>query len=400
MGISFDRWFVWQALLLLPLTGIAQQRTGSEFLKEVYRIGLFLPMHSHGVYFDETTQEFVFPSEAQAAAEYYLGALLAFEDLAVAGMRMHLEVIDASKDSLALDSVLKQPRMRELDLMFGPFSGTASLQLYQHSAKYRIPLVSPFSVLPVSSQPNEYYIQANPSLLSHCRFLFDHIYNLHYYDRVILVGRPQNKTDRLAMDYFQQLNAQRIESGRYPLPMAVLDDSSGMAASRLADSLSFVRPNVVIVASTDEPFVQSVLTTLASAAHDVPVRVFGLPNWKIFERTPYWLLDTVHATISATFFLNPLDSAVMIFQANYQKRHGVAPTVFSVHGYDQAYYFGKQLYRFGKMMMGVFPPPNYTPLATRFQVVPVMESETVTHRENRGLTLLQFRQARWTRLAD
>ncbi len=400
MGISFGRWFVRQVLLLLPLVGIAQQRTGTEFLKEVYRIGLFLPMHSHGVYFDEASQEFVFPTEAQAAAEYYLGALLAFEDLAKAGMKVHLEVIDASKDSLALDSVLKQPQMRELDLIFGPFSGMALLQLYQHSSKYRIPLVSPFSVLPVSNQPNEYFIQANPSLLSHCRYLFDHIYNLHYYDRILLVGRPQNKMDRLAMDYFQLLNAQRIESGRYPLAMAILDDSSARVASQLADSLSFVRPNVVIVASTDESFVQSVLTTLVSATQKAPVRVFGMPNWKIFERTPYWLLDTVQATISATFFLNPQDSAVIIFQANYQKRHGVPPTLFSVHGYDQAFYFGKQLYRFGKMMMGVFPPPNYTPLATRFQVVPVMQGETVTHRENRGLTLLQFRQAQWTRVGD
>lgn len=379
-------------LLLATCAKVLAQEDRFNYRDSTFTIGMLLPLHGQQVYVNNK-DDYVFPAETQWSVEYYQGALLALEELALQGMKAHVHLIDVT-DSVALKQGLG--RLQQAHLLFTLAQGEALETINRFSAAGHIPLVY---ALPAPFPPaihNQFFIFSSPTLRSHAEFLFDYVYRRHFGDRILLVHRADVPQENEIAAYVVQANQRKKASGLYPLPLVHLADSAHRVIRQLQDSLSSLLHNVVLIASNDESFVQAVGMQLMRQS-DKRIQLIGLPSWRNLSRLPLPMLDTLNCLVSAGFFLDRNDTALLQFRQRYQQRFQTPPSEYSVRGYDHGRYFGNQLYRFGRWMMGAFPAPQQPPLATAFKVVPVLRGEEILYRENKGIFLLVFADGNWRR---
>ncbi|MCS6917990.1 MAG: hypothetical protein RMK52_03910 [Chitinophagales bacterium] len=384
---------VWLLLLFqagAPLLLHAQNTNRFTGNDTIFRIGVLLPLHSNRV-FVNSEEDFFFPAETQTAVEYYQGLLLALEELANRGMNADIQVVNTS-DSAQLEQDLRL--LQNAHLLFTTAQGHALKHINRFSARHQVPLVYAGPVPSMQTWNNPYFILTSATLRTHCEFLFDYIYQRHFADRILLIGQPQVAQEKELTSLFLAANQRKVDSGLYPLPMVVLADSARPLLRQLNDSLSSLLTNVVIVASTDAHFINSVTTQLVRH-NSKRIQLIGMPGWRALDRLSLSALDTLNCLASSAFFYDRNDSALVAFRKRYQSRFQLSPSENAVRGYDHGLYFGNQLYRFGRWMMGAFPPPAYSPLACVFKVVPVMKGEDVIYRENKGLFLLTVDRRKW-----
>ncbi|MCS6991517.1 MAG: hypothetical protein NZL95_06600 [Chitinophagales bacterium] len=310
-------------------------------------------------------------------------------------MKAQLHIVDIL-DSTDFSRGLKQ--LSNAHLLFGMFHGKELKTINELSFSNHIPVVYALPTLTSPVSGNQYFILGSATLRSHCEYLFEYVYRRHFGDRVLLVGRKQVAQEMEVLSYFQSLNQKKTEAGLYPLPWIVFQDTGRLALRNLADSLSHLLTNVVILASNDAQFINSIMHHLSKHA-EKSIKLIGMPGWRTLERISPSLLDSFDCLISTSFFYERTDSAVQHFRNNYQARFLVPPSEHALRGYDHGKYFGNQLAQFGRWMLGVFPPPASPPVASVFKVVPVMQGENVLYRENKGVFLLRYTQGKWQRFS-
>jgi hypothetical protein len=93
--------------------------------------------------------------------------------------------------------------------------------------------------------------------------------------------------------------------------------------------------NMVVICSSDEAFVISVLNKLRSSAEKHGIRVVGLPTWEKFESVDFGLFEKFKVMVFNSDQVDFESEAVRRFRSLYLNRFGTEPGPMSFRGFDQ-----------------------------------------------------------------
>ncbi|MCY7409615.1 MAG: ABC transporter substrate-binding protein [Chitinophagales bacterium] len=386
-------------LLLLLLTAsnfsFAQNTLVKDSLEsdKTFSIVFLLPFNSQKVFIiDLSTSEFNFPDESKLSIEIYEGALFALDSLKKMGFNAIVNSYDVGNDSASIQNILTKKEVKDADLIIGPINGVSLKQAASFALREHIPLISPLSATYFPNDPNQFLILANATMQTHCEFIYDYLLDHELVHRMIMVYRKNNQ-DLELVKFIKDYRDKKTEQGSPEINFVELTDSSETTFRKLKDSLYFTDKNIILIPSSDEVFVRSMMkriTNLDSAYH---IQVYGMPTWNNFTLIPSSQFDSSQTKITSSFFLDQSLPQADSFKVAYHLKYGFNPTANSLKGYNLMLYFGKQLLKYQDKFMVTFPLSAF--LGCNIKVVPVMKVPDVLYRENKSLFMLQHSNGNW-----
>ncbi len=125
----------------------------------------------------------------------------------------------------------------------------------------------------------------------------------------------------------------------------------------------------LIVCSSETGFVIPTIDKLAKLAklkaQDYQLHLFGHPNW-IKQNYNVSQLQTLHAILSTSYFVNYKDANVISFVKKYRASFNFEPSEYSIKGFDIGFYFGKLLAKHGKNYLDFITKDKYKGLHNSF----------------------------------
>lgn len=334
---------------------------------------------------------------------FYEGALIAVDSLKKQGFNIELYVYDVDNTITKTVQVLRDDKLRDMDLIIGPFHSRSFDQVALFAGNFNIPIVNPFSfrdeivrkyqsVIKVRSAP-EYQLDLLPSLISKQYeeakvFLITHT----AYQDAGIISRLQQTVDATINEPYLVPNtdlhnlavavAYRDEdfSGSGPLPVypfegrqiypellaAAIEDSTVFENSLtrivyMKDSLhpffetaSPLRTNLAIIYGESKAFVMDVMNRLNEFRDTFNIQIIGMPTLERFSNLDQIQANNMNLTYFATNYVDYDADNVQDFLYRFRQRFGTDPEVYGFSGFDITYYFTHSLANLGRRMRSCF----------------------------------------------
>lgn len=369
-----------------------------ESLKNAYKVAFLLPFLSKrfNVLDDEIFKN------SKWALNFYGGVKMAFKLLEREDVNLKVSVLDSDFSEAKVQNLLRtNSDLAQADLIIGPYR-RSNLRLVANFARNRkIPLVSPYSASSSITEKNPFYIQVNPSIKSHCEAITRHVRQKYKTEDVILVARdiPEEK-DRLK--YFQEANYQ-IEGTRDTASFMQYIIRDASADFHEMDVTPFIRDSATTVfilpSYKDETFVYSFLRQVAVAkTEEDTVVVYGLPQWRDFERIDFDFYENLNVFISSPSFIDNMDPEIRQFKKQFFEEYGTTAAPEALLGYDTMLYFGRMMKKYGTQFYRYLDQEKAEYLHTTFDFEPVIEKpdafrevfNQIDRFENKYVHILKF----------
>ena len=289
------------------------------------------------------------PTPAVRGLNFYEGALLALQQLSAEGVNLNVNVYDSKRSTAVVQGLVDNASLSNTDLVIGPASSNNLRLVADNIAKQGTPVVS-LNLNPNIAESNPYYIQASPYYASHAMAVVKHIKANYPSGNVVLMA-PNEQSDINRYQYFHNANALAEGSLSAPRFKEYTIQSSGdrkvFKFSDIQNYLSAGDTSVVIVTTSNQDYVNSLMRTLSLSRKRYPVVVFGMPRWMGFTRIDYSYYENLNLHISTSTFIDPDNSEAQTFKRSFYKEYGMPPTTEAFKGYDLMLYFGRLLNQYG-----------------------------------------------------
>lgn len=337
------------------------------------------------------------------AINYYAGTQMALEVLANEGVNMNISVMDSgAATSTTAGLVRTNSDLAESHLVVGPYRRDNVALLAQMAKQRGNVLVSPHSATSGISSQNPNYVQVNPTLETHSEALLQHALANHHPKNIVLVSKDSpNEISRL--NYFRD-EYNRYNRGLPVTPLQELlipeEEATGMENVDLTPIMQQSDTTVFVVPSWEETFVYALLRKIdVSRDPYETVVVYGMPQWKDFEKIDFDYYEKLQVHISSSVFVNPLDPDVRLFKQQFYDLYGSIPTDEAFVGYDVMLYFGRMLKKYGTKFQYALEGEEAEGLHTSFEFERVVrpgttsgiETNQIEQFENKFVNILQFK---------
>ncbi len=383
-------------------------------LKDRYAVAFLLPFMTHR---NPPSRPDIY-THSYWALHFYAGAQLAIEDL-------EAERGAAPLDIYVLDTKASRAEMRRLltssaelagaDLIIGPYR-SANVSMAAEFGKQRGKVVvSPWAAASGLTSDNEYFVQVNPSLETHCKMLMRHALQTRT-DTAEIVVVVRDEPDELArLEWFRE--AAWEFAGRRDTVLfqefIVRDTTSDFHEFQIGPMVAPEGETIFLVPSwSNENFIYALLRQLLIAQQQGSVvdgvvrqqrqvRVYGMPQWADFERIDVNFLEKLQVHISSPFYIDKERDAVRQFRRRFFEKYGALPQEAAYLGYDVTHYMCGMLLDYGTRFQKVLDqhPDEGLHMKFEFEAVPAAEAPAWNERpdrvdrfENRALYLLRYHQ--------
>ena len=286
--------------------------------------------------------------------EFYEGAFIAIDSLQKAGLSINLFVFDTENDSVTVQEILEEGRLRKMDIIIGPVYSFNLRLVADYAKSHRIPVVSPLSSRSELLENNPYLFQIRPSLSTE----FDKITNYisRFYDKNIVMIHPGdsletmhiNELKRNLFSYFFY----RTFFNEVVFKEVVYNDqiTKNDTINSIEHALSSDIDNIVLVASGNEAFVSNVVSNLNTLSPNYKISLFGYNNWQRFRSIELQHFCNLDLHLYTPFLLDYKNDDVKNFLMKFRKQFHTEPNQFSFawQGYDIMYYFLSGIGRYGR----------------------------------------------------
>lgn len=271
--------FFLTALFLLQ-TAAAQTADSSPAMK-TYRVGVFAPLYLDSVFsaagnfrFKEGMPKFIVP-----AVDFVNGVRTGLDSLKTENENIEVYIYDTKSYSQPLSKLIKAKKTDSLDLLIGAVRDFEYKLLADLALEKHIPFIS-------ASYPNDggvinnpFVIILNSTLKAHCEGIYSYLLQNHGTDKLFLCRRTGQQEDRVA-GYFKSINEQ---DGKPLLNIQTINVDSAITSAILKPKLDSNRNAVIIGASLDEGFANSLAKTCFELYQQYPIKLIGMPNWDGFK---------------------------------------------------------------------------------------------------------------------
>ncbi|MCB0632678.1 MAG: ABC transporter substrate-binding protein [Saprospiraceae bacterium] len=337
------------------------------------------------------------------ALNYYAGTQMALEVLDNEGVKLNVSVMDSGASAGTTSSLIRTSSdLTESHLIIGPYRRDNVALLAQMAKQRGSVLVSPQSAASGISSLNPNYVQVNPTLETHSEAILQHALTHHHSKNIVLVSKDNpNEVSRLT--YFRD-EYNRYNRGRPVAPLQELlipeSEATSMENVDFTPIMQQSDTTVFIVPNWEETFVYALLRKIdVSRDPYETVVVYGMPQWKDFEKIDFDYYEKLQVHISSSVFVNPLDPDVRLFKQQFYDLYGAIPTDEAFVGYDVMLYFGRMLKKYGTKFQYALEGAEEEGLHTTFEFERVVrpgttsgiETNEIEQFENKYVNILMFK---------
>jgi len=361
----------------------------SEMLSN-YRISVMLPFLNNR--FDRISGR---PdNKSNLALHYYYGMKLAVDRLQSENVSLALSVHDTQASSTLTKSLLDRSTTQNSHLIIGPAKGENVRLVAQYAKDNGITHLSPFSASTRITSDNPFYAQVRPSLETHSDAILKHALERYRPDQIVLVCRDK-PVEKRRLAHFQKsfiANSDTLKKFKEFVIRAdvtefvELDYSLYMAQN--SDTTVFIVPSW-----SNESFVYSFLRQLRVVKGFNPVVVYGMPQWKKYERGSYDYYESLNVHVSSEDYLDKDRYDVKQFQKRFYEKYGLLPNDDAYKGYDLMLYTGRMLTEKGTHWHGKPAEESSGLLQSNFnfEAIPSESDEAKIERfENKSIWILKY----------
>lgn len=285
--------------------------------------------------------------KSEIAIDLYQGFKMGLDSVAHQhdDINFKLQVFDSKDDPQHLGALAANGAIKSSDLVIGPVfpSGIKTFSVY--SKNLQLPMVSPLAASDPRLFQNPYLISINNSLKQHTYQAAEFIKNQLKPKKVVLIRSGQADEYKYAVPFKKGMDS--LAKG---VPLTEIGIKA-VGNDGIFKYLSPVGLNVIVLPSTDRPFLMSILPTLQDLSRTYQIAIIGHPSWVRASFLDYGVLEKLDAYTTSSYQVDYSDKRVADFVKNYRTIFSLEPSEFSFKGFDVGYYFGKLMSEKGKNFM-------------------------------------------------
>ncbi len=295
------------------------------------RVALMLPFDAQNELYrrrnstEENVNNQPYYFKSRRYIEFYEGVKMAIDTLASMGGNIDLTVYDANT-TLSVANVLSSTEAQQFDLIIGPAQLDRMKLVSDFAQTNHIPAVFPFAQLDSSLNENPYAIQASTvdtlvestiieTMLAQCTG-----------KRVIMMNIDSKST-------LETWRNQRIRTACNERNVELIELKYNTSAFwPFLDTLSIERENVIVIPTTNEAKVNSIIVSVASVMDQKPeakVTLLGYGEWLAFSTIEVEVFHKLNTMIVSTFGLDYSDAKTQKILQRYRLRHNAEPVAFT-----------------------------------------------------------------------
>jgi ABC-type branched-subunit amino acid transport system substrate-binding protein len=287
--------------------------------------------------------------------EFYEGFRMAVDSLEKTGISLKLYVYDVDKDTSWTKRMLRNPEMKNMDLIIGLLYQKNFQLVADFAQKNGINIINPLSEREEIIRDHSRVFKVMPSNASQISHLAEILAN-EFPDQNIVIARNSQYSDRNAADLLN------MECSKRKL-QTLITEGYGPAI----ENLSKEKSNVMVVFSENKVYAIELLTKLNEIRNDYNLTIIGLPRWDKLAGLESDYLVNMKVHVMAPSFIDYQDKDVKKFVLNFQDKYKTDPELIAFQGFDVAYYFLSALQRYGKNFDHCMPELHMKSLQTDFQ---------------------------------
>jgi LysM repeat protein len=272
-----------------PKNAIKEKGLNNFSKRDSLNIAVLLPFYS-----SKNDSLLSFLSESQQAREdiykdsymalqYLEGLIIATDSLSKIGVNINLFIYDTENDSAKVQQIIKDRRLKDVDLIIGPIF-TRNLRnvtrIYGKDKEKKI--VSPLSRNSSILKDGENIFQIIPPFSIQIDKISNYISKRYKKEKILILA--QKKEEVHAKDYKNYFRTKKRKS-----KVCLFDGLNTITRDTICKFLSNHK-YVVLIPSADRSFVSKVIPVLGTI--DTNMTIFGLHNWQSY----LLLLYSVHQT--------------------------------------------------------------------------------------------------------
>jgi LysM repeat protein/ABC-type branched-subunit amino acid transport system substrate-binding protein len=315
-----------------------------------YKIGIMVPLFTElnsqiqieNSYLIKRSEEY----KSFKFIEFYQGAKLALDSLKQLGLKAEIYVWDTKFDKQTVDSIIKIPIFKELDLVIGPFHSSNSSQVLAAAAKYNIHCVDLFDDLDAASFGAKTFFVKTSEIRNYYalgKYIQDSLPNY----RISIIHNGSDAEIQRLKNLKKALYASnlRIDTSR-----VYIYNYKNAGFTNLMNSLDAKKINVVFNLVENEATISNFLRQLNLKKKEFSIMVMGIEkSWSKFTTLELNYLNDLHYTFSTDFNVDYEDSLlVKSFDDHFYKTYKKTPPKMGYLGYDVTWFFGHALLYFGQ----------------------------------------------------
>lgn len=318
--------------------------------KNPIKVGVMLPLHNIN-------------GDGRRMLEYYRGVLMACDSLRKDGISVDIHAWNVPEGA-DISNVLKDKDAARCDLLIGPLYSSQMKYLSDFATAHDIDVLIPFSINApeIKYNPNLFQVYQSPSeyndaVIQHFLKKF-----IGYHPVFIDCNDTTSKKGIFTFGLRRQLE----NMGR---SYSITNLKSSEAY--FAKAFSKTMPNIVILNTGRSPELNiafAKINNLTRTSPGLSVTLFGYTEWMMYTKYNLDNYYKYNVYIPATFYTNPLSSKTLRIEQKYRWNfhEDMIQSLprFAITGFDQAYFFIKGIYMYGKNFTGARGMSGYTSIQT------------------------------------
>ena len=312
----------------------AQEAARKKSSKQHLNVGVILPLKAGG-------------DKGGKMIEFYRGLLMAADSVKQQGTSVDIYTYHSGTTASEMLTILSQPKMQEMDMIFGPLESAQAASLNAFSKEHKIRLVTPFSTTNSYSQDNPYAYLASITSEAARQVAVDKVLGLFPRHNVIILST--NHADGRGTQFTAELRAGLSARNQTSRTLNIDADEDAFLAAMSRTQTNLIVPDASSLSVTNQ--VARRLKTFRQEHPEFRLAVLGYPEWPTYTsslRSTFHELDTYAYT---TFYRDPNAARVRQFENRFSKHFGqeMAHTFprYGLFGFDLGYYFMNGISRLG-----------------------------------------------------
>jgi hypothetical protein len=313
--------------------------------QEKHTIAIFAPL-----YLDSAFNEFndyryaknVFPKFINPGLEFYEGAQLALDSLAIEGANLEVFLYD-TRSGQSIHQLLGRPELSSLDLIIAHCSGSEVKTFADYGLEKSIPVINTTMPHDGGAKANPYLVVLNPTLKTQVEGVYKFVQKYYSINPVIVFRKKGTNEDQIK-SYLDDYTKSTLG---VPLRLRYVDLPDGFTPGLLKTYLDTVRKTAIIAGSLDPAFGRQLATHLASINDKHQTILIGMPTWdgsRDFAKPELKGLEIIY---SNPFYNSRADRVSESLVTHFSERLYARPSDMVFRGFQSTYKYGKLLQKYG-----------------------------------------------------
>lgn len=332
---------------------VFRKNRNKDYYYEQLNIAVILPFSATG-------------RERSRVLEYYEGFLLAANEMKENGAYLNIYTYDSGVSDEKVSSILSQPEMKDMNIIFGPGQNGRVKTLSDFSKQNKIFLVVPFSFSNKEVFNNPYMFQINTPQ----SYLYSEVY-ANFIDRFgnhnVIFVESEGKNDK--MDF---VNGLKAELERNRTSYTSVKAMAGVDAFR--NKINPSKENIFVPADGNPLVLNMALPNLTLMMVNDSIKnihLFGYPEWQTYTNeflSSFYEIDTY---FYSSFYTNSIFPEALQYSNLYHKWYGkdMANSFpkYGMLGFDTGLFFMKGMWNYGERFIDNLGKVDVVPVQTGFR---------------------------------